>query len=443
MEQTDRETVFVSDDENANLRYKLRFRKPNKFHRSALTAEEARQALLDRVRPIDAVEVGLLESIGRRLADNVSTEEPIPHFRRSGMDGYAVRSEDIANASASMPVVLEVIEHIPCGKAPLRAITAGTASRIMTGGMVPDGADAVIMLEMTEEIAKGGRAHVIIRKTDARGTNITSIGDEADRGELVLVKGQVIGAGQTAILAALGYSQVNVFRRPKVAILSTGTELLQVSEPLQTGKIRNSNAYMLAAQIISAGGEPQLVGSIPDDYGQAERMLEEILTSDADLIVTTGGVSVGDYDIMADFFTNWGGTTLFNKIAMRPGSPTTAGIWQHKFLFGLSGNPSACFVGFELFVRPVLTGMQGGVSEPVRELTACLAHDYGKVNAYTRFVRGFWQSRDGKIEVAPVGLDKSSAIIAIQDANCLIVIPPTKTGIARGEIVTIIPLGGA
>ncbi|WP_238403002.1 gephyrin-like molybdotransferase Glp [Paenibacillus mesophilus] len=417
--------------------------KDAKFHRKALTVEEARRTVLSRVHPVEAVEIGLMESIGRRLAEEVRTKEPIPHFRRSGMDGYAVRIEDIAQATSSKPVQLEVIEQIPCGKEPIHPITNGKASRIMTGGMVPEGADAVIMLEMTEEIAEGDRAYVHIRKTDSRGANITPIGEEAGTGALVLGKGQVIGAGQTAILAALGYSCVKVFRKPKVAVISTGTELLQVSEPLQMGKIRNSNAYMLAAQILSAGGEPRLIGQIPDDYARAERMLYEILSSDADLVLTTGGVSVGDYDIMADFFMKWEGTTLFNKIAMRPGSPTTAGVWRDKLLFGLSGNPSACYVGFELFVRPVLIGMQEGEEESARALTAYLDEDYMKVNAYTRYVRGFWHSDNGKNYVKPVGLDKSSAVISIKDANCLMVIPPTKTGIGMGEIVNIIPLTGA
>ena len=429
-----------------------RHSKNDKFHRKTLTVDEARKAVWNRVRHIETVETDLVESIGRRLAEEVRTREPIPHFRRSGMDGFAVRIEDIVHASMLNPTELEIIEHIPCGKEPVQNITQGKASRIMTGGMVPDGANAVIMLEMTEGIIKGDRSYVAIRKPVASGTNITPIGEEADIGTLVLRRGQVIEAGQMALLAALGYSRVKVFQRPKVAIVSTGTELLQVSEPLQRGKIRNSNAYMLAAQIRSAGGKPYLAGQIPDDYARAERMIYELLSSDADIIITTGGVSVGDYDIMADFFMRWEGTTLFNKIAMRPGSPTSAGLWRDKtnaglwrdkLLFGLSGNPSACYVGFELFVRPVLLGMQEAAEEAVQENTAFLTDDYLKVNAYTRYVRGLRYIQNGMIYVNPVGLDKSSAMVTIKDANCLIVIPPTKTGIRAGEIVKTIPLKGA
>lgn len=414
-----------------------------KFRRQAWTVEHARQAVLDRLRPAPTELVGLGDAIGRRLAEDVRTEEPIPRFRRSGMDGFAVRSEDIAQASPLAPVELKVVERIPCGEVPRQTIARGQAARIMTGGMVPDGADTVVMLEMTEEVIRGSGASVIIRRAVSEGANLSPIGEEAASGAVLLRRGERIGAGQAAVLAALGYSRVSVFRRPKVAILSTGTELLQVEEPLAAGKIRNSNAYMLAAQIMSAGGEPLFAGQVPDDAARAERMIYGLLSSDADLVIATGGVSVGDYDIMADFFLRWKGTTLFNKVAMRPGSPTSAGVWRDKFLLGLSGNPSACFVGFELFVRPVLLGMQGAAEPLPRPFAAYLDEDYRKVNAYPRYIRGSWHIRDGQCYVRPVGLDQSSAMLSIKEAACLIVIPPTKTGIGRGELVQAIPLEGA
>jgi len=285
----------------------------DRFQRKSWTVEDARETLLIQANPIGMEEVELLQSLGRRLAEEIVAKEPIPHFRRSGMDGFALRSEDISQASLQSPVELEIIEQIPCGIEPLQKIMPGKASRIMTGGMVPTGADAVIMLEMTEEITRADQTYVIIRKPIIRGVNITPIGEEARNGTVMLKSGEHIGPGQMAILASLGYSRVSVFHKPKVAILSTGTELLQVSESLQMGKIRNSNSYMLAAQVRSAGGEPVLVGQVPDHYELAERMIYELLSSDVDMLLTTGGVSVGDYDIMADFFKRWEGTTLFIK----------------------------------------------------------------------------------------------------------------------------------
>jgi len=411
-----------------------------KLNRKALSAAEAQALILQHASYAAAEELDLIDAIGRRLADDIKTREPIPHFRRSGMDGYAVLAEDVADASSSKPIVLEVAEHIPCGTAPKKKLVSGQASRIMTGGMVPDGADTVIMQEAAELVSINNREYVHIRKSTQLGSHITPIGEEAESGQMLLSSGQTIGAGSIAILASLGYARVKVFTKPKVAIISTGTELLEPSEPLQAGKIRNSNAYMIAAQVIAAGGEPLLIGQISDVYEQAETLLYELLNSEVDLIVTTGGVSVGDYDIMADFFTKWNGTTLFNKIRMRPGSPTTVGLWNNKLLFGLSGNPSACFVGFELFVRPLLHAMQREVTPIACEHSAFLAEDYMKVNAYTRYVRGRWYSENARLYALPVGLDKSSAMVTLKDANCLIVIPPTTTGLKAGEQVKIVQL---
>lgn len=407
-----------------------------KFRRKAIQVPDAQQTIWNHIRPLETVEKPLIEAMGYRLAETIRTPHPIPHFRRAGMDGYAVRSDDVRQT----PVELRVLEAIPCGKQPIYPITSGTASRIMTGGMVPEGADAVVMLEVTEEVVRRQQSYVTIRKFDSRRTNITPIGEEADTGTVLLEKGEWIEAGQMAILAALGCSRVPVYRKPKVRILSTGTELLRVTDSLRPGQIRNSNGYMLAAQVRSAGAEPDLVEPVPDENERVESLLAESLSSDADLVITTGGVSVGDYDVMADFFTHWEGKTLFNKVAMRPGSPTSVGLWNDRWIFGLSGNPSACFVGFELFVRPALLGMQGGSPDESKKWTACLSTDYKKVNAFTRFVRGVRTIENGRMYVKPVGLDRSSALVTLKDADCLIVIPPTKTGIKAGEIVTILPL---
>jgi len=412
-----------------------------KFQRRAVAVGEAQDAILKRIRPLEAEEVDLLQAFGRRLADEVRTEEPIPHFRRAGMDGYAVRAADIAAAGSSAPARLEVIERIPCGFAPSRPVAEGQAARIMTGAMVPDGADTVVMLEAAEEWTEGERTFVRVRKADARGPHIAAIGEEASAGAALLRRGEAVGPGQSAVLAALGRSRVNVFRKPRVAVLSTGTELLRVDEPLRAGKVRNSNAAMLAAQIRSAGGEPSLAGAVPDDRRQAVRLLDELAASDADLIVTTGGVSVGDYDIMADLFLSGEGTTLFNKVAMRPGSPTSVGIWRDKWLFGLSGNPSACFVGFELFVRPALLAMQAAAPEELRPaVSGYLAEDYAKVNAYPRYIPGQREIRDGQVWVRPAGTDRSSSVLSMTGADCLMIVPPTKTGVRRGELVQAIPL---
>lgn len=410
-----------------------------RFGREAIKVEEARARIAPYVQCGKIEEVNLLESIGRRLAEKINATDPVPHFRRSGMDGFAVRSVDTHGASRNEPILLEVIENIPGGSVPAKDIRQGTCSRIMTGAAVPEGADAVIMLEMTDTVKIDGNVYTAVKKSMQAGENISPIAMEMASGTPLMEAGCKVNAGEIALLATFGYHTVKVYRRPTVAIFATGSELLPVTEPLQPGKIRNSNSYMLAAQVQSAGGIPVMIEMIPDDVDLA---MQKIITAfdQADLVITTGGVSVGDYDILVDIFEKWDGQLLFNKLAMRPGSPTSVGIRNGKFLFGLSGNPGASFVGFELLVRPVLWGMQGKEQLYLPEQRARLARDYTKPGPFQRFVRGTCYTTDGQLYVDPVGIDKSSIVTSIKDANCLIVIPPGGRGVSCGEQVSVIKL---
>ncbi|WP_036713354.1 gephyrin-like molybdotransferase Glp [Paenibacillus ehimensis] len=412
----------------------------NRFRRHAIRPDEAQKRILHHIRPGDVEQVPLEEAFGRRLAAHVFASDNMPHFCRSGMDGFAIQAESTVGASSDQPVLLEVVESIPCGSTPAKAITGKTASRIMTGAMVPEGANAVVMLEIAECFEQDGKTFISIKKEQKAGQNVTPTGFELAKGDLVLEKGRKINTGEIALLAAFGAGTVHVFKRPKVAIFATGSELLGLHVPLEPGKIRNSNTYMLAAQVREAGGIPILMESIPDD---AERAMEKITDafSKADCVITTGGVSVGDYDIMVDIFAAWEGMTLFNKVMMRPGSPTTVGVREDKFLFALSGNPGACFVGFELFVRPVLWGMQGKKDVLPPEATAFSGEDFTKVNAYHRFVRAKSYIEDGKVYVKMAGPDQSSVMLSIKDSDCLMVIPPGGRGVLAGEKVSIIQLG--
>jgi molybdopterin molybdotransferase len=415
--------------------------KDSRFRRQAVQVEEAKRRIVPYIKKGNIEEVDLSDAYGRTLAEALTASHPLPPFPRSGMDGFAIRSADTLNASSGLPITLEVIDNIPCGSVPSRPVVPGTASRIMTGAMVPDGADAVIMLEMVEERTEGGKDYITIKRRMNRGDNVSLTGSEAAERSLLLEPGRYVHAGEIALLAAFGQARVKVFRRPKVAIISTGSELLAVNEPLVPGKIRNSNAYMLAALVREEGGEPMIAEPVSDDVSLARIRLEEAFAQ-ADLVITTGGVSVGDHDILVDLFEQWDGRMLFNKVTMRPGSPTTVGVRDGKLLFALSGNPGACFVGFKLFVRPALLGMQGVASGELPAHIAVLDADFPKVNAYTRFVRGRTYIRDGKIYAAPAGPDQSSIMISIKDADCLIVIPPTKHGLKSGDEVMVLRLVG-
>lgn len=412
-----------------------------RFHRKAIQVIEAQKRIEPYIQTGEIEEIHLEEAYERRLASDVSANHAMPHFRRSGMDGFAIKSEATADATSVDPVLLEVIESIPCGSVPAREVELHSASRIMTGAMVPEGADAVVMLEMTESIEKDGKTFVSVSKAIKNNLNIAPVGLELSEGELLMEQGRKIRAGEIALLAAFGYSRVKVYKKPKVAILSTGSELLNIDEPLQPGKIRNSNAYMLAAQVRDAGGIPIFAGSISDELTQAKKRIYAAFF-DADFVITTGGVSVGDYDILTDLFSDWEGKMLFNKIMMRPGSPTTVGVWREKLLFALSGNPGACFVGFELLVRPVIWGMQGKKDVYLSQVTAYLSQDYPKVNAYCRYVRGKTYIENGKVYVRLAGIDQSSIMLSIKDSDALIIIPPGGNGLKAGEIVTVLKLEG-
>lgn len=412
-----------------------------KFHRTAVQVAEAQSRIAAQVSAGRIEHVPLADSHGRTLAVSIEAPHAYPFFRRSGMDGFAIQSTDTDAATSEHQVWFRVIDEIPCGYTPEHHITPGTAARIMTGAQVPDGADAVVMMEMTESKQELGEHWIALKRQIQSGANITPIGLEVQEGQRLIEAGTVIGAGEQSVLATFGVAKVPVFERPKVAIFATGTELLEVHEPLQPGRIRNSNSYMLRSLVVEAGGEPVMYGAIADDVNTARAKLEEAIR-DNDIVVTTGGVSVGDYDIMGELVLEEQMQLLFNKVTMRPGSVTTAAIYKDKLLFALSGNPGACFVGFNLFVRPTLRAMQADTHPYLEEWNVILEDGYAKVNNFTRFVRGRTIIRDGRVFAAPAAsrVDESSVMITIKDSDCLIVIPPEKKGIAAGEQVTILKL---
>ncbi|WP_322906159.1 gephyrin-like molybdotransferase Glp [Paenibacillus campi] len=410
-----------------------------KFNRKPITPAAAQQKIAAYVQPATIEEVKLHEAGGRFLAQTITAPHPYPHFRRSGMDGYALQAADLTHASSEQVIWLEVIDNIPCGATPARTITSGYAARIMTGAMVPDGADVVVMLEMTELRTEDERTWVGIKRQVERGRNITPIGLEVQQGDLLLEQGTQIGAGEISVLATFGVHTVQVYRKPRVAVFSTGTELLSVEEPIAPGKIRNSNSLMLAQQITAAGGEPVLLGAIEDKLELARSMMMNALEQ-YDLVVSSGGVSVGDYDIMGDLVRSGEVDMLFNKISMRPGSVTTGAVKDGKLLFALSGNPGACFVGCELLVRPTIRQMMRSRHDYLPQWQAQLGREYTKMNSFTRYVRGRLDMKQGRLIAYPALLDESNVMVTIKDSDCLIMIPPTSEPLAAGTIVDVLRL---
>ncbi|WP_042198615.1 gephyrin-like molybdotransferase Glp [Paenibacillus camerounensis] len=418
-----------------------RDKKDQKFQRKALQVQEAQARVMQYARPLGSEEVPLSQSCGRVLAEPLTAPHPFPAFNRSGMDGYAVIAADTANCNTEQPVWLAVVDNIPCGSVPSAVITSGTAARIMTGAQVPEGADTVVMVEITETKEMDGQVYVGLRKPQQAGSNITPLGFELKESEQVLPAGRCISAGDIAVLAAFGVPLVSVHRRPKVAVFATGSELLEVDEPLQPGKIRNSNSPMLEALVREAGGEAVMLGAIADDLELARSRVQMALETH-DLVITSGGVSVGDYDIMGDLVREKSSEMLFNKVTMRPGSVTTAAVRGGKLLLALSGNPGASFVGFHLFARPVISLMLGLTRPLLPEWTAVMGTDYSRVNNYTRFVRARLAVHDGVVQAYPATIDESSVMVTIKDSDCLIVVPPEVRGLKTGDKVKVLKLPG-
>lgn len=373
------------------------------------------------------------------LAQDITATHDVPYFDRSPYDGFAIRSRDTLHASRDFPVEFEVIEEIGAGMVATRKLEDNQAVRIMTGAQMPAEADAVIMLELVREIKRDGRNFIQIKRKVKEGENVSFKGEDARKGELLVKKGTKLNPGIKAVLATFGYTKVPVAKKPVIGLFATGTELLDVGEELQPGKIRNSNSYMLADQIKRAGGDVKFFGILPDNLEGSYSAISDALDK-VDLLITTGGVSVGDYDYMPDIYHRLGARVLFNKVAMRPGSVTTVAAMGGKILFGLSGNPSASYVGFELFVRPIIRTMLHSPNPHLKRVSAVLGEDFTKANPFTRFVRSRTYYEDGRLCVVPSGKDKSNMVMSLVTANSFAILPGGTRGYQKGEEVDILLL---
>ncbi len=404
--------------------------------RKPIQIGEAVNRVLEHPMEPRVEEIHIEQSLNRILAEDIVADHDVPPFDRSPYDGFALRAEDTQEASSSSPVLLEVIEEIGAGQVAQSKLEHGQATRIMTGAAIPRGATAVAMFEVVKEFQQGERNMIEIGRTFKAGQNIARQGEDTEKGTVLIEKGTMITPGVTAILATFGYRYVKVVRKPRIGIFATGTELLDIEDPLEPGKIRNSNAYMIAAQIRNIGGDPVYLGTLADDFDTCFKAVSTAL-SDIDALVTTGGVSVGDYDYLPAIYEKLGATTLFNKVAMRPGSVTTVAEFDGKLLFGLSGNPSACFVGGELFVRPFIRSSSD--AKPFLAKTkARLATDFPKPNPFTRLVRSKVNYTQEGIFVTPTGLDKSSSVTSIAEADAFTMLPGGTRGYMAEDEVDIL-----
>lgn len=383
--------------------------------------------------------IPLEDSQDRFLAQDIVATNDVPHFNRSPYDGFALRSKDTSEGSINKPLEFEVVEELAAGMVSTIPVQKNQVARIMTGAQMPAECDAVIMLELTKEFEKDGKKYISFKRSLKEGENVSFQGEDAKKGDVLVKKGTAINPGIIGLLATFGYAEVPVARKPVVGLFATGSELLDVHEPLQPGKIRNSNSHAISAQIRRAGGEVRFYGKLKDEF---ELSYEAISTAleEVDLLITTGGVSVGDFDLLPDIYQKIGADVLFNKVAMRPGSVTTVAVYNDKFLFGLSGNPSASYVGFELFARPIIRTMLFSEYPHLRKETAQLAEDFLKPNPFSRLLRTRLFYESGQLKVIPSGVDKSNITTSLAGANSLTVLPGGTRGFQTGDFVDILLL---
>lgn len=376
---------------------------------------------------------------GRFLAEPLIADHDVPPFDRSPYDGFAIRAIDTKSASRELPLTFQVIDDIGAGQVSQKQVGHMQAIRIMTGAQIPKGADCVIMLELVQEEQNSDGTFITIKRSLNTNDNISFQGEDTLKGTPLIDQGSLINPGIKALLATFGYSNVSAAKRPLIGVIATGSELLRPEDELVPGKIRNSNSYMIESQIVRAGGLYKRYGSFADDLESLQNIVEKAM-SECDIVITTGGVSVGDYDYLPEIYKRIGAKLLFNKIAMRPGSVTSCGVAGGKLLFGLSGNPSACYIGFELFVRPYIRYWLYSDRPYLQQILGTIKVDFPKPNPFSRFVRGKLIYEGGRVYAEPVGLDKSGVVTSLAWADCLIVLPGGTRGFQMGDEVNILLL---
>lgn len=401
--------------------------------RNPIAVKEAIKRVVAQEFRTETQQVPLNDSLGYILSEDIVATYEIPRFNKSPYDGFALRSEDTKGASGDNRIEFEVIDHIGAGSVSDKTVGPNQAVRIMTGAEIPAGADAVVMLEQTRE----GEHSFTIRKTFEHNENISLKGEETEVGDVVLKEGQRINAGAIAVLATFGYTEVPVHRLPSAAIIATGSELLDVGDELEPGKIRNSNGPMIQGLLNQFGLDCEVYKIQEDDFDSSLAVVKEALASH-DMVITTGGVSVGDFDYLPAIYKEIGAEVLFNKVQMRPGSVTTVAVANNQYLFGLSGNPSACYTGFELFVKPAVLNMMGAIERFPQVVKATLMEDFKKANPFTRFIRAKATLNGLQTTVVPSGFNKSGAVVAIAHSNAMIMLPSGTRGFEKGYTVDVI-----
>jgi molybdopterin molybdotransferase len=397
---------------------------------------EAETIILDRIQPVHDIDIVPFDrSIGWVLASDIRENFDFPYFDNSAMDGYAVRYEDVKNITAGNPISLSIVEEIAAGKTPEKSVQTGEAARIFTGAILPEGADTIIMQENT---AREGDRVTIFSSPDRAGSFVRKRGTFYRSGDLLLSAGSVIDAASIAVLATANCTEVRVFRRPRVAIFSTGDELVNPGEILQPGKIVDSNRYALTVSIENSGAIPVPFGKIADNPDRLRETIERSISS-ADIVLSTGGVSVGEHDYIERLLEELGGEMLVRSVAMQPGKPLTVAAFPNRCLyFGIPGNPVSASVCFWRFVRPAIAKLSGRSNYKIQFLQVRTRDELKSKGEREVYFWGRVEVINGNYEFQLArGQYNSANLITLAGTNALAVLPKGKSIARSGETVEI------
>ncbi len=404
----------------------------------AISVEEARDRIIQhiRIREPRSARIRIEDCYGRVLAQDVNSPDDMPAFSRSTVDGFAVLSSDTFGSSETLPAYLNVVHEVQMGREALFDIKKGEAAKIPTGGMLPGGADSVVMFEHVQGAEKG---LIEILKPVAPGENVIFAGDDVKKGEVVLKKGSLLRPQDVAAVAGVGIEELAVYERPRVAVISTGDEIVPPGRPLKQGQVRDINSYNLAGLIVEDGGEPVKKGIFRDEYEDIRRAVEESLR-DCSIVLISGGSSVGVMDLTAKIIGSLGAPgVVFHGVALKPGKPTIGGVVDGIPVFGLPGHPAAVTICFDIFIRPVLKLMTGARLKNFlekRTIKARLSKNISSTHGREEHVRVLVEERDGEVWAVPV-LGKSGLIRTLVIADGTVIVPARSRGIQEGEVVEV------
>lgn len=399
--------------------------------KETVSIKEAKKIISEAVTTLPFEEIDTVDSLGRHVFETIKSPLTLPSYDTSAMDGFAVISSDLKSATKENPIILSIVDEVYAGKYTDSILESGNCVRIFTGANIPKGADAVVRQEDVEY--ENGKA--VFKMPVERGTDIRTAGDDVMRGQVILKQGDLISSSAIGLLTALNISKIKVFLKPKIYILATGNELVDIGSLVPTGKIINSNSYSLASMTKECNAIP-IYGGIANDNEETISMHFENAIKN-DIVITTGGVSVGKYDLVKDAFEKKGVKWLFWKVKIRPGHPIAFGIFEKTLFFGLPGNPVSSMVTFDQFVRPAILKMMGVENTERMRFYASSTVDIKKKPDRTHFLRAKLSSVNGELFVEPIKNQSSAAISTMIEANCYIILEEGKTKIEKGEKVLV------